>query len=434
MHDLVLRLPGADVDAATVVPWLLFDSHRRVERRGETPLGQLAASVADAVGKGRQRISVLVPGELVLLTEARIPTRQRNQVKKALPYMVEEQLAEPIESVHLAIPEHLAEEGGVPVAVASHPLLINWLDQLCQCQLRPERLVPDSLCVPWNPNQWSLLCLPERWLWREQAFSAQALAPQHGSLLIDWLATRKPGEGAAAPLVRVLGAADADADTENTAADTFELSAVADTLRQRLGVDVDILQYQESMLELMATTLLASPARTINLLQGGYRQSSTAAQVHPWRRIGVAAAVLLFAYSAVTLAAGAWFQHRADRLEAESIALYRELFPREQRVVSPRRQMASHLSRVGGGQGELFELLGRSAPLVQTTLAEPVMIEQLRFRGGNRELQLDVRTDSVDGLEQLRQRLSGAGLQVDLGAATERDRSASARITVRGGR
>ena len=62
---------------------------------------------------GAAEIVVLVPGEDVLLTEARLSARNRAQLLQALPYAVEEQLLDPVEDLHFA-----ATAGGDPLGVA----------------------------------------------------------------------------------------------------------------------------------------------------------------------------------------------------------------------------------------------------------------------------------------------------------------------------
>src|SRR5690348_11441902 len=102
-QHLVIQLDSARIDADSMIGWYLFDTAQRLERSGQTPLGELQNELGGAFREGETL--VLVPGGLVFLTAARIPSRQVRQIKQALPYMVEELIADNIEDVHLAIPD-----------------------------------------------------------------------------------------------------------------------------------------------------------------------------------------------------------------------------------------------------------------------------------------------------------------------------------------
>jgi len=88
--------------------------------RGLPPAPLLAAA---------SRVTVLVPAADVLLLEAPAPIRQRAQLQRAVPYAVEDQLAQAVEDLHFALaPE--AQEGRIGVAVLARSALQRWLARL----------------------------------------------------------------------------------------------------------------------------------------------------------------------------------------------------------------------------------------------------------------------------------------------------------------
>ena len=58
---------------------------------------------------------MLVPGEDVLLAETSVAARSREQLARAVPFALEDQLAEPVETVHFAVLADSPREPGVAV-------------------------------------------------------------------------------------------------------------------------------------------------------------------------------------------------------------------------------------------------------------------------------------------------------------------------------
>ena len=412
---LVIRLPELALDEALPLSWLLQDSQGQVRDQGETALGQLAAELA-ALSQDYQ-CQLLVPASAVLLTAATIPSRQPRHLRQALPFMVEELIADEIESVHLAVPQPLPVEGPVPVAVIRHSLLIDWLDQLINHQLQPRQLLPEVLLVPRKAGHVSLLLEAGQALVHQGEFQGLALPTANPELLATLLQGQFT-DGEPLPALEVI---------------TCEGSIPAnlDDILARLQQYFPELQhtrYREPVLALLAASARDGEGARLNLLQGGYSQRRQQRQgSSSWRPVATAAALALASYLAVTLGSGWYFQQQAAALNAESVAIYRSVFPDQQRVISPRRQMESMLRGQGDSAGSSFlPLLAQAA----TAFGSDHAINQLRYDPVANGLQVEVQTASIEALDQLKQTLSQAGLSVDINSATEQEQRVVGKLTV----
>lgn len=411
---LVLELPGAELGAETEVSWYLF-AGGSLHRSGSEPLAALRAALpTQIVGE----TLVLVPGELVLLTSVRIPARQLRQVKQALPYMVEELIADNIEEVHLALPPLSSDQldEAIPVAVVRHSLLINWLDQLYQYDIHPDRLSPDTLALPWRDHSRALFFNGERLLYRDGLSSGLALGRDQ---LPDLLALLPPS-----PLPTPMATVNVSCGSELAS----ELPQLSGAVEQALSVEVEARSYGESGAEVLATAAARHSDEMINLLQGGYRVRHDEEESRSWRRAAAVAGVGLLLYAALAGGGAAWFSWRAGELEQRSLALYRELFPGERRVVSPRKQMAAHLS---GGQsgGSVLPLLAQAAAELATA-----QVQELRYRRDSNQLQVQLQAPNLEALDQLKQRLAATGMNVAIDSAAEQDGVTVGRVTIGGQR
>ncbi|MNE60880.1 Type II secretion system protein L [compost metagenome] len=125
-------------------------------------------------------------------------------------------------------------------------------------------------------------------------------------------------------------------------------------------------------------------------------------------------------------------QRQGDTYAAANEALYRELFPQDNKLVNLRAQFDQHLAEASSsGQGRLLALLGQAA---QALIAEgaQVRVQQLDFSETRGDLALQVQAPGFDALERLRERLIGSGLSVQMGSASRDQSGVSARLVIGG--
>ncbi|WP_294299947.1 type II secretion system protein GspL [uncultured Sphingomonas sp.] len=128
-HVTVEAPPGASLDASGPAGvWTLT---------GEA----LVASDADGPA------TVLVPNEAVRLLAVDLPLPTRAKRLAALPFAVEELIAEPIDSVHLALGIELSPKRYL-VGVVRHDRMAEWIARIEAEGLGHAALVPDALALP----------------------------------------------------------------------------------------------------------------------------------------------------------------------------------------------------------------------------------------------------------------------------------------------
>ena len=107
-----------------------------------------------SVSRGR-RIVVLIPNSDVVLTSISVPSKNKKQLLQAIPYALEDSLAEDIEDLHFSIQQ---EENSkeTQVAIINHKLLESYLD-LFKAQGIPVHFVlPQLLAQASEKNAWSI--------------------------------------------------------------------------------------------------------------------------------------------------------------------------------------------------------------------------------------------------------------------------------------
>jgi general secretion pathway protein L len=91
--------------------------------------------------------TILVPTEQVRLLAVELPLANRAKRLGALPFAIEDMIAEPVESVHLALGEEISPKRYL-VGVVRHDIMARWTEIAEEAGLGHAAMVPDALALP----------------------------------------------------------------------------------------------------------------------------------------------------------------------------------------------------------------------------------------------------------------------------------------------
>ncbi len=91
--------------------------------------------------------TILVPSESVSLLRVELPLASRAKRIEALPFAIEDRIADAIESVHIALGAEVAPRTYL-VAVVRHAQMANWVEAADLAGLGHAAMVPDALALP----------------------------------------------------------------------------------------------------------------------------------------------------------------------------------------------------------------------------------------------------------------------------------------------
>lgn len=405
---LTIRL-DPDADLAS---WLVVDP-------AGARVGPVARGGVDeaAVLAAQRRVIVLAPADQVLVTRVDLPVRGAARMRQALPFALEEQVAEDLEVMHFAAGKR-EPDGTLAAAAVRRDRLERWVGLLEQNGIEVSAVMAEQSVVPASPTStiWVI---------------------EDGACLI-----RRPGQ----PGLRVEGDSidefmifgdPRDSETEGGAHLTIYLDA---TDQSRFAVDIEQLREQlasvevkllpDGALPLLAATAAREPG--VNLLQGDFApRTGIQRLLKPWR---TAAALLLALISLVVVRQGAeLFQLKAEEqhLDQSIQTVFREAMPDVTRVVNARGQMETRLRAIraaGGGSDAPF--LAIMEVISRALVAEPqARLESLSFRNGIMELKLAA--PSVDTLDRVQRQVEAGGeLDANILSANPRDEGVEGRIQV----
>ncbi|MCH7821273.1 MAG: hypothetical protein IIA07_04585 [Proteobacteria bacterium] len=388
---LVIRLGSKSGQDAH---WIAVDGNGA--RRSPTATGPLAEAAGDI---GDRTVIVLVPATSVLTMTVDMPIRGGSRLLAALPYALEENLAEDVEKLHFAAGTR-RQSGQVPVAVVSHLQMRDWLEQLADAGISAAQIIAEIHGLASIPGTMSLLVAEDQILFNDGddvEFAMQGVKPS------DVLAVAGALDDASGSSVSDPDDAIAPrhllvyCEPEDEERFTHDWNA----LRQELA-SVDINLLPDGILPRLAVTVAAG--RGINLLQGRYGEKTGFATVfQPWRYV----AMLLLTLGLVGLGGKAVDYYRLVQdeaaLKAQFTLEYREIRPGDTReIVDPIGTVNSIRRSLGGptaSQVFLPSLLALGRALQQHSTAE---IEAISYRAGVIDVRLtapDVAT--LDSIQKL---------------------------------
>ncbi|WP_336368263.1 type II secretion system protein GspL [Marinobacter sp. C2H3] len=423
--------PGdASADAADgqLYQWALQDASGEVQARGagdtrfaiEQTLAQNALDDVRLVG--------LIPGGDALFCLADIPAKQSRFVAQALPYAVEEQVAQDIDTVHLALGTHTPD--GFRVAAIDRTAMARWYDTFSGWSgARLEAIYPDAALLPVTEGGWTLALDGEQALMLSDRGEWLSMVSDNLSLFASTLAL--PGEDTVAAEVPVtVYGRQPELDQQQT--------LISDLAGQgRLAVQASALDI--SVVELLAEAFHHHRCQPVNLCQGAFSPAGTGVSpLRPWRPLVAVLAVWFVIQLGLDIGFGLYDQSRAQQLNAQALSVYRQAFPQDTRT------HAGNLRRVVEGQlrlaGSQTQDLG-FIPLMKYTgeqygalpAGSDVTFNSINYSQTRGELVVDLRADSYDRLSKLRNGLSAKGLNAEIGSVVNESNGARGRLTVSGG-
>jgi len=333
---LVIRISEDPYQSAS---WIAVDSSGA--RRGSPATGLLSNARTDI---GDREVIVLVPSAEVLTTSVDIPIRGGAKLQAALPYALEEYLADDVEKLHFAAGSRRSS-GRTPVSVVNHERLRSWLEILDDADINASSIVADSYGLARIPGTISMLLAEDHVFINDGGdieLVMQDVSPGDALAAIgaldDGIEDENQLESDAPALPRhVLVYCDAG-DEERYQHDWI-------AMRQELD-SVDVKLLADGIMPRLAVTVATGAG--INLLQGAYGvRKEYGGLFKPWKY----AAILLLAFGIVGIGAKATDYYLLSQQEAELQQMfnteYREIIPGAPETDDPTRVVASLRARAG---------------------------------------------------------------------------------------
>ena len=389
---LLLHYDPAKPDQAT---W----SH--VNNQGELTSRITSGSLEDAAIVAQQhKVTVLIDSSNVHLNYVQLPTSKRQKMLRAIPYALEEQLAEDIEDFHFVIgttdPHY-----GTPVAGIRKDTIEGLLATFSKAGISIDAIIPDAICSPAAPDQWSVLIHAGKALVQFQALIGSVIDTANLPLLLQASLSKTKNK----PEKIVYFYLDGEEP---------------DPALEHIDSDVEIIKVAYNTHPLVVFCGEITRAKSLNLLQGKYKpRRKSSGQWYRWRLAASLAAAWLLLYASINLVELNRLKEKNAELGLQIEKIYKISFPGSKRIVNPRVQMEQKLNELKGGGGtqgsQFLALLTESVATISSQ--KDIEVQSIDFR--NNRMNMGLTGTNLQSVETLNKQLNkNTNLMTEITSAT----------------
>ena len=381
MSQLVLFSETLEKDACLCIA--IEDNQAGIE----LPILKRSLEEISELGRTRE-VFVLLPQSLCNLSRVELPWLSDKKARMAIPYALEEQLAQSLTSLHFAFSKQYYTQQQYLVLCHDEARLTSLLKILQEAHISPTHCTSDWFALEYN----SIALTPQNLLINTPEF--QGALPYH---LAEFLPEMTPSE--------VLCFSDSPSIPS-----PFAVTAKIDDCYHQWAAKKVV------------------KAIGINLLQGAfsYKQKSRS---HTKLYTAVAALVAVWIVSFFGVDLWNFYRYRQENLvlNTKIEVLYRNFFPNATQVVNPRFRIGRALKDQGSTQeNALWRLLAAIIAAVDT---QAVSINSLRYQ--NDTIRLSLSAPTFEQLEKLQDALQAKSVSVRQSNASSQENAVTANLELR---
>ena len=360
----------------TTLQWLIVDDTQPSKLQQGT-LQDLAKSAEN------QSVTLLLPASEVLLLGLALPVKSNSQIKKALPFALEDLLVDEVETYHSVW--HKQPDGKVYVALTNHDKFKVCLASFENAGITLDSVYPESLCLPYQEHSCTLVIDGQQAILRHNKFLGAGFDRDMLPIILD----------------KVL--------VENSALNTINSWSVDALSLDIQEHTIDIYHHKvDSILPFLATGV-ATLDSACNLLSGSFeKQNKSAWQGKKWLpSIGL---IVFTALLQMGFLVYNYSQKKSELavLETQTQNLFKQTFPDVKRIVNIKvqaDQALMELRKNTNSKGSSFmSLLYETGEVLNANVG--YKLKQLDFL--NDQLQIQLTIPDISQVDQIKQQLEAS--------------------------
>jgi len=335
-----------------------------------------------SVARGRKVVVLLASGEVVL-TSAVIPSKNRKQLLQAMPYALEDTLAEDIENLHFAVhQDNDTTDNKSQVAIINRIILGETLDLLKSKGITANYILPELLAQKIEADAWSI--------------AYESVGNENGDSEISASVRLGQFEGFVC---------------DQTMLDMFISEPLEDQTPKTIFSNTKPENLPEALQELSNTYIESNTldynsttsALSLNLLTNFVRRNQQTSSINwkAWRPVALLGGVLASIWMGIFFWQNNLLQNQSNQLKTQIEQVYKDTFPKG-RIVDASAQMNSALSKLKANAGQTIEsplpLIADIGPLLKEY--KDMVLSELRYQ--ENQLLMTIESPNLTRLERFK--------------------------------
>ena len=377
-----------NIENAQQATWALCNNDGELTGKITTgTLAELSEASADRTSV------VLLNSHCLHINQLQLPTQNLQKLLKAVPYAIEEYIADDVEDFHFVVARNSSFTSVVGIKKAT---LNNILQVFHDAGINPEKIIPDALCLAADDGeQWA--CLNYKKDSYLQTDVRNGLIISHDILpyIID---SKLHDEKQDKPKKILLFSEQDDA----TAFDQLKEKVIDD------DADIELINIVYNSHPLVVFCGNYKRAMPLNLLQYDFKpKRKTSGYWQHWRLAASLAAVWLVLHLGLTAFQYSQLKDANIITRANIEKIYKQSFPQSRKIVNPRVQMEQKLDELkgsaGGSSKGLLFLLAESFGTLSHD-KDNITLQSLTFR--NNRMDIGLEGSNLQAVETLNKNLN----------------------------
>ncbi|OZG73368.1 type II secretory pathway subunit pull [Hahella sp. CCB-MM4] len=367
-------------------------------------------------------VHFIVPASDFSYCVANIPAKQSRYVRQALPYAIEENVAEDIESMHLVLGTKLSREE-YPVMLISDARMQEWYDLAKGIGFPLYGIYVDAQLAATEGAAITVVF-----------DGADVLVYEKGQTVLRMHHQNLP------PFLELRGQTTEEELTLKVLIEQKERETYQVILAQLEHIDnilPTIETHELSTFELLCASYFVNQDLD-NVCQGDFAPNTTRSSsgIKRWWPVAAVACAWFVIQIGFDLTQAYIYKNQAGEYREQSLALYKRMFPGERTVANPKRQLEGKLTNAANSQSGagFLSLLGEAGYQVSLQPQKANMaFNNLQYSDQRGELAIEVRAPSLDDLDRYKQALVQQGYEVGIGSAIREQGYVRGKLTIKGG-
>ncbi len=326
---------------------------------------------------------VLLNSQCLHINQLNLPTQNLQKLIKAVPYAIEEFIADDVEDFHFIIAKNKHNNLTDVVGIKKQTLQ-SIIDIFQQFKINIDCIIPDALCMAASEAEKQWVCLNFKSLTYLQTDTTSGMVYSHE--LLPYLLKNKLNDENINKPEKILLFSEQE---NNTAFDHIinDKSLTADA-------DIEFITVLYNTHPLVVFCGNYKHALPLNLLQHGFKQKrKTSGYWHHWRLAASLAVIWLVLYMGLSSVKLSSLQEENRITSAKIKSIYKKSFPESKKIVNPRVQMEQKLKQLkndssGNNNGFVF-LLAESFGKLAANDKNNITVQSLTFRNNRMDIGVD---------------------------------------------
>ena len=434
-NKLFLRPKQTLQTSDPIFEWALYDLNHQQMKYGEDSLETIDQTMMQN-GIENIEINVFWPANAAFTTKVSLPGNQARFIQQALPFAVEEQLAQDVDKVHIALGEK-NKDGEFSVVNIDQDLFTFYFDLIndvlpayplkgiyLDSDLLP---LADETLVICISQQTSLLKNKDQ---RSIRLNTQNLLPYLDSLFLGQIDEEEAESEAFSISIYI----------EQSEEDVAKMLLAQIEQYPDVSLKTEVIQISEFEL-LCQHQLSAKPQNkhSVNLCQGDFKvQTGTNNAWKKWRSVAVIAGLGFLLQLGVFIGKGMHYEKQALAAGQQALTEYKRIVPGSKRITLAKlpRVLKGKLNQKRSAQSVdlgFLSLLGDTGYQYQQSKDRTKLtFNSINYNQQRGELLIEMHADSYDQLERLQKAIVSGGLTAKISSAVQEKEYFRGRISVSG--